>query len=217
MSGKQPGKDAFLIQNDFSLRNMSKLKRKTVFLGSWSRLFLDTSVSGCLSLPTASFSPPVTLPGHLREAQLPVAVHVEHPQLPGHKQQPVTRCLLLPSLPPTVGWRKPQGGTALPRESRHPPGPARRSHLRWSACTPAAWARRRAGSPSSAGPTRSPGRRGLCWLSPSPAVPAGTPRQQGPVPARPAPAAHLELVGFDVAAAVRVVLPPSLRSGRRQR
>lgn len=100
----------------------------------------------------------------------------------------------------------------------HPPGVLRplegtqcpSSHSQWSVCTPAAWARHRAGSPSSAGPTRSPGRRGFCWLSLSPAVPAGMSHWQGPSPAHPMPTAHLELVGFDVAAAIRVVPAPSL-------
>lgn len=170
---------------------MNKLKRKTVFLRSWSRVFIDTSVSGCLSLPTASFSLPVTLPGHLREAQLPITVHVEHPQLPGHKRHPVTHRHLLPSLPPAVGWRDPLrlgAGPAPPQESCDPPGPAQRSHLRWSACTPAAWAHHRAGSPSSAGPTRSPGRReGFAgcphpWLSQRGCPTSRDPAQPTPCP-----------------------------------
>lgn len=111
---------------------------------------------------------------------------------------PVTHHLLLPCMPPAWGAETPVGDT-VPR-----------SHLRWFVCTPAAWARHRAGSPSSAGPTRSPGRGGFCWLSPSPAVPAGMSRWQGPSPAHPMPTAHLELVGFDVATAIGVVPAPSL-------
>lgn len=56
------------------------------------------------------------------------------------------------------------GGGGPARAPGEPLSP-RRSHSRWSACTPAAWARRRAGSLSSAGPTRSPGRTDLHWLS----------------------------------------------------
>lgn len=140
----------------------------------------------------------MTLPGHLGEAQLPITVHVKHPQLLGHKQCPVTHRLLLPCVPPP-GVLRPPVGAQCPR-----------SHLQWSVCTPAAWARHRAGLPSSAGLTRSPGRRGFCSLSPSPAVPAGMSHWQGPSPAHSVPTAHLELVGFNVAAAIGVVPAPSL-------
>lgn len=62
-------------------------------------------------LPQLFFSLPMTLPGHLREAQLPITIHVKHPQLWGYQQYPVTHQLLLPCTPPTWGAETPGGDT----------------------------------------------------------------------------------------------------------
>lgn len=161
MSGKPPGKDTFKIQNYFLLRNRSKLKRKTVFLGSWSRLSLEASVLGCLSLPTARDLTGTSLRAPAsRHHSCRTSAAVGTQAAPGHS--------LPPPLPPTCrGWRDPHEGTCAAPRRAVSPGITSRSHLRWSVCTPAAWARHRAGSPSSAGLTRSPGRTGLCWMSPS--------------------------------------------------
>lgn len=90
-------------------------------------------------------------------------------------------------LPP----RHPKRGAAMAPGSPPPPvgpgwgcPPCSGCHLRWSACTPAAWARRTAGLLSSAGRTKSPVGTGTApsrWLSPSSDngdVPAPAPRSQ---------------------------------------
>lgn len=111
---------------------------------------------------------------------------------------------LAPSLPPAA--------TTGPWKSKRPRGPKPNvptgCHIRWSACTPAAWPHRTAGSPSSAGPTRSPARTVPHCLPTVTLGDAGDEAMQ---------AAHLQLVGFDVAAAIRVVPPPCLQRGHHGR
>lgn len=93
-------------------------------------------------------------------------------------------------LPP----RHPKRGAAMAPGSPPPPvgpgwgcPPCSGCHLRWSACTPAAWARHTAGLLSSAGRTKSPVGTGTApsrWLSPPP-VTTGT--SLHPHPARSPP------------------------------